>query len=340
MALLLSNAILHIVDNNGDGAQFSNEELDVDSETCFEFVSKHVRRLMNNPGAKEAAFSAESTVYSLVKSYQRGEIYFKDMSQQLCRKLAGIMRDNEDIPQADILVAAFDSAGKRYLAILKLNYGECFTHKVIRGDNGVENQIVKNTVVLPFSGSKVEEACLIPFDPMVLRILEKPHTVNGEQCNYFSQLFLECETEISKKEAAELIQGIADEINAKYYNDDVEMSARVKCALIDEVTDSGEEETLNLENVAKRVFSENDQVTAEFVSMAKDAGLPYEVKLDRPFVQREFKMQRFKADNGIELKFPSELFHDPETIQFTTNSDGTVSITLKNLRRYSNSTSK
>lgn len=338
MALLISNAILHVLGASGRDALFSNQELDIDSETCYDFISKHVRRLMNNPAAKEAVFSAESKVYGLVKSYQKGEMRFRDLSVALCGLLREIMAKGEEIPAADILVTAFDNGDKRYLAILKLNYGECFTHKLVESADGAENHIIKNTAVLPM-GSKVEEACLIPWDPMVLRILEKPYAVGGEEVNYFSQLFLQCETEISKKEAAEIIQDIADEINAKYFDDNVETAARLKCAIMDEAAEAPEDEGFILENVVNRAFRDHEEVKedikTEFVAMAKEYGLPHEVKLDKPFAQRQFKTQRFRADNGIEVKCPSELFYDPETVEWVNNADGTVSITLKNLRRHS-----
>lgn len=336
MALLITNAILHTVSNREGGSLFSAAELDVDSETCTEFVSKHVRRMLNNPGAREATFTAESAVYAMVKEYQKGELRFREMSRRMCERLADIMRENEDIPPADILVAAFGNGGSQYIALLKLNYGECYTHRQVETEHGTETQIVKNTVVLPLGGSKVEEACLIPFDPMVLRILEKPHTVNGEEVPYFSRLFLECETEISKKEAVEKIIEIADEINTKYFGGDVEVEAKIKCAMIEEAAEAeaGEEEAFALENVVRRAFPENEEIKTEFAAKAKDSGLPFEVKLDKPFVQRKFKMQEFKADNGIEIKCPSELFQDPNTVTLETHSDGTVSITLKNLRRH------
>lgn len=334
MPLLITNAILHIAGNREGGSLFSNVELDVDSEACSEFVSRHVRRLLNSPGAKEATFTAESAVYSIVKAYQKSEMHFRDMSRQLCERLVEIIKQVEDIPPADILVVAFDNGENRYLAILKLNYGECFTHKLVKTEDGVENQIIKNTAVLPLSASKVDEACLIPYDPMVLRILEKPHTMNGEETFYFSKLFLECETEISKKEAAEIIREVTEEINAKYFGGDLEVDAKIKCALIEETEQTDEDNGLKLENVARRVFPENEEVKTEFINMAKESGLPYEVKLDKPFVQREFKMQKFKADNGIEIKCPSELFRDPDSVVLINNPDGTISITLKNLRRY------
>ncbi|MDL2232685.1 nucleoid-associated protein [Ruminococcaceae bacterium OttesenSCG-928-L11] len=337
MALLINKAILHIINNIGQETCYSRQELDVDSETCYEFVSKHVRRLMSNPGAKEATFSAESEIYRLVKDFQKSALTFKDFSCRVCEKLASIMMENREIPPSDILVAFFDNGNKSYIAILKLNYSECFTHRVVEGDGGAETQIIKNTSVLPISASKVDEACLIPYDPMVLRIMEKAYSINGEDTCYFSKLFLECETEMSKKETAEIIQEIANEINAKYFDEDIEVATKVKRAIMEEAAVQqavdAEAETFVLENAVKRAYEEKPEAVAEFIDMAKDYGLPYEVKLDEPYVKRAFKTQTFKADNGIEIKYPVELSNDPDTIQITTNSDGSVSITLKNLRR-------
>jgi nucleoid-associated protein YejK len=333
MALLISNAILHTVGNIAAQTHYSDVELEVDSETVIEYVGKQVRRLLRNAAAKNATFTAESPVYRLVKSFQKDEIPFRDMSRRLCERMAGIMDGNDDILPADILTAFFDNGKDTYIAIVKLNYGECFTqYRRTSSDGKTENAIVKNTVVLPLNAGKVEEACLIPYDPMVLRILEKPHTVNGESVNYFSKLFLECETEMSKKEAAEAIQEIADEINAKYYDANVETSARIKSELLAEAERVEEQDGLILEGVVQRAFEGNDEAQKEFIELAKEYGLPHQVALDKPFIQKEFKTQRYRAENGVELKFPSELVHDPDQLQMVTNPDGSISITFRNLR--------
>jgi len=329
MALEIKNAILHIVGRQEGDSHFSREELDIDSEICYEFISKHVKRLLNNPAAKEACFSADSAVYADIRLFQQGDIFFKELSTRISRRLADIVQANPDIPPADILVTSFENRKSQYLAILKLNYSECFTHRIRTDEGGSDNQIVKHTTVLPFGSGRVEEACLIPYDPMVLRILEKSYEAGGEQVNYFSQLFLQCDTSLSKKEAAEIIHQVVDEINLKYYDNDVEMAAQLKYTLIEEAEEAG---TVCLENVAKKVFQENEPVKNEFIAMAKDAGLPYDVDLGEAFVKQQFKTQKFKADNGIEISCPSELFKDPETIQIITNGDGTISVTIKNLR--------
>ena len=321
----IKHAILHIIENGTDPV-LSKEELDIDSEICHEFISRHVRRLISSPAAKKATFSAESEVYGFVGDYKRGDIFFNKLSCLLCERLATIMNDSE-IPSADLLVVAFEQSGVDYIAVLKLNYLECFTHSVRDG----ENQLVKNANVLPFTHGKVEEACLIPFDPMVLQILEKSCVVGGEEQMYFSTLFLQCETELSKKETAEILSQVMEEVTAKHFDDDVEAVAKIKCALIEEAECSAEDAFL-LVGAASRAFADKPSAKDEFLSLAYEAGLSHEIKMPAAYARKQFNVQRFKSGNGVEVKIPAELFEDPDSVQFITNPDGTVSITLKNLQ--------
>jgi nucleoid-associated protein YejK len=331
MALLISNAILHTVGYDEHQVCFSDVELDIDSETCTEFIGRHVSRLIKNPAAKDATFSADSQVYSMIKAFQKDEIRFKELSRQICGRMAGVLKGNEDIPPADVLITFFDYGKNSYIAIIKLNYGECFVRKQNAGEGGLtENRIVKNSIVLPLSASSVEEACLIPYDPMVLRVLEKPHAIGGEDTFYFSKLFLECETQISNKEAVDAISEIAAEVNAKYFEGNIEVAAKIKTALIQEA-DAMDDSGLVLENIVDRAFEGNNEAKDEFVALAKEYSLPYQIPVKKSYVQRSFKTQHFKAENGVELKFPAELCQDPEQIQMIANPDGSYSITLNKL---------
>lgn len=327
MSVRINHAILHILNNDGGATVLSENELDIDSEVCGEFITKHVKKLMNNASSKEAVFHAGSKVYAIVQGYKNGETHFKEASEQICSHLSEIMEKHVDIPSADVLVVQFEQKHEQYLAILKLNYKECFMHDT--GKNGADNQLVKHRSVLPFDSGKVEEACLIPYDPMVLKVLEKPFLVDGEPTNYFSELFLECDAAISKKEAVQIIQEISDEINEKYFNRDTESMARLKMALIEEAEE--EEGFVSIENVAARAFQENEEAKREYVAMARESGIKTELPLGEKFSRQQFGYQRMKADNGIELKFPIDLSNDADSIEFIKNADGSLSILLKNL---------
>jgi hypothetical protein len=254
-------------------------------------------------------------------------MYFKDAARELFGLLAGVVSRSPEIPSADILFVKFRQKNDEYLAILKLNYKECYTHQVSESDN----QIVKNRAVLPFDGSKVDEACVIPYDPMIVRLMEKPCLMDGEMVNYFSSLFLDCEAEISKKEAAQIIAEISEEINEKYFDGGVASAARLKTAFMEEAED--EEGVISVENVAAKAFGENAEIKDEYIALAREAGIVRDLNLGEKFVRQQFGVQRFKSDNGVELKFPAELADDPDAFELTANVDGTVTITFKKLRR-------
>lgn len=331
MELFIHSAILHVINNETGETSLSAQELDIDSDICCEFIEKHLKKLLNNPATKNATFNPESDIHTDITKYISGEIYFKDLSSQIFTKLQKIMLENVDIPAAALLVTQFEIKDEDYIGIIKLNYNECFTNQVKNDENGADNQIVKCRNVLPFNSGKVEEACLIPYNPMILKLLEKSYIVNGEPTNYFSKLFLDCTTELSKKEAVQIINDISEEINNKFFDKNVENLAKVKTALLEEAAE--QEGIINIENVASKVFSDNEEIKNEYITLARESGIREDLDFTERFTKQHFGHQKFKANNGIEVKFPAELGDDKESMEFIYNDDGSTSILLKNLYR-------
>jgi len=322
----IKNAILHILKNDGNPSLFSVNELDIDSEVCEAFIGKHVKKLFNNPATREATFSPDSMIYQSMQGYKSGITNFKETAQIIAERLSEIINKHVDIPPADLLIVNFEVKHDSFFAVLKLNYKECFTH---RTNEGTDNQLVKYTAVLPFDGGKVEEACLIPLDPMMIKLIEKPHLVDGSPTNYFSELFLECETAPSRKETAQIINEVADEFIHGYCEDDYHLRAMVKTAMTEEAEEA--DGVVSMDNVAARAFSD-DGIKAEFVHTMREAGIVADMPLGAKFVKQQFGTQRIKADNGVEVKFPAELAIDGEQVEITKHNDGTLTVTLKRLR--------
>jgi len=324
----IKNAILHIIKNDGNPSVYSESELDIDSEICEAFIGKHVKKLRNNPAAREATFMPDSAVYQALQSYMQRKTNFKDLALMLGTRFSEILNQHLDIPPADLLIVRFDVKHDQFLAVIKLNYNECFTHET-KAANGTANKLVINQAVLPFNGGKVEEACLIPFNPMLIKLLEKPHNINGETAYYFSELFLACETTLSRKETAQIIGEISDEFVQEHFTGDIKTSALVKTAMTEEAEEA--DGIVSMDNVAARVF-ENDAIKQEFVHTLREAGIVEDMPLGAKFVKQQFGTQRLKSENGIEVKFPAELAVDDEDMEIRHHSDGSVTITLKRLR--------
>jgi len=284
---------------------------------------------LDNPASKEATFLPDSEIYKHILGLKEGKSYFKDVCAQIGRRLSDIMNQDTDIPDGALLIVQFDNKKDRYIAVIKLNYRECFTHETKRSSSGADNQIVKYPAVLPFDTGKTEEACLIPFEPMLLKVIEKPFQVKGEMVNYFTELFLECDSSISKKEAAQILNEISDEINEMHFDSSIDAVARIKTALVEQAEES--EGEISIESVAARAFEDYPKAQGDYVRLARDAGLRADIMLGERFVRQQFGMQRIKTENGVELKFPAELWADSSCIEMIQQPDGTNAILVKNL---------
>ena len=328
MAIKINNAILHILKNDGSPSLFSQAELDIESEVCEAFINKHVRKLMHNPAAREATFLPDSVVHAALEAFQGGG-HFKETALVFGHRLDDIINQYVDIPPADLLLVHFEDKKCRYFAAFKLNYKECFTHTA--GADGADNQLKKCTTVLPFDGGKIEEACLIPLTgPTVVRLIEKAHPVDGQMVNYFSDIFLECETTISRKETVQIINEVSDEFIQEYFDGNPKTHAQLKVAINEEANDA--EGMVSLENVASRCFGEAAEQKQQFVHTLREAGLVEDLPLGEKFVRQQFGTQRIKAENGIEVKFPVELATDDGQMEITNHPDGSVTVLLKRLR--------
>jgi len=327
MALVIRNAILHILRNDGRPSVFSDTELDIDSEVCEAFIQKHVKKLINNPAVRTADFKPGVELYNQLTDLQHGKIYFKDLSQWLAVKMDAIMNQHTAITPCDMLIAKVGHKSGEYLAILKLAYQDVYSHKT----SGSDNQL-KLCTALPFNSGKVEYAALIGLDgsSMPISVTEKPATIDGNQVLYFSELFLECQTTPSQKEQAKLIDEVTVEFVEAHFNADPKVSAKIKTAMLEEV--QADEGFVSMDNVAALAFSGEEEVKVQYVNTLRDAGVKEDLPLGERVVKQQFATHKIKADNGVEIKFPAQLAVEEDEVEITKNSDGTVTVLFKNLR--------
>jgi len=313
--------------NDGRPSVFSEVELDIDSEICEAFILKHVKKLLNNPAVRSANFIPGSDLHTLLTNYQANSVHFKETTMQFAKKMDAIMSKYTDIPCCDMLLARVGHKSGDYLAILNLTYHDIYSHKT----SGTDNQLTICSA-LPFNTGKVEYAALVALNDnsMPISLIEKPATIDGNQVLYFSEMFLECETTPSKKEQAKLIDEVTTEFVEEHFKADPKVSAKIKTALLEEA--EAEEGFVSMDNVAANAFEGAEEMKTQYVSTLRDAGVQEDLTLGERVVKQQFATHKIKAENGVELKFPAPLAAEEDEIEITNNSDGTVTVVLKNLR--------
>ena len=327
MALKIRNAILHILRNDGRPSVFSEAELDIDSEMCEAFIQKHVKKLIDNPAVRMADFKPEAELYTLLGAYQNGAKHFRETALAFAEKMNEIMARYTAIPPCDMLITKVGHKSGEYLAVLLLNYQEVYAHK----SQGAENHLTKCSA-LPFSSGKVEYAGLIALDgpSMPISLTEKPAEIEGNSVLYFSEMFFECETTPSKKEQAALVSEVTDEFVDEYFKRDPRVSAKIKSAMLVEA--DAEDGFVSMDNVAASAFEGQEDVKEQYVNILREAGVREDLPLGVRTVKQQFSTQKIKAENGVEIRFPSELAAEEDAIEITPHPDGTVTVLLKNLR--------
>ena len=314
MAITIRNAILHVLYGAGKSAVLSETELDIDSETCEVFILKHVKKLFDSSIVRKATFKPSSEVYKYLLDYNN---FIK--TTHILTEIFNSKKPS-NIEPCDLLFAKIIHKTGVYMAILKLGYQEVYTHNISNSDNQI-----KKHMALP--NGKVEYAALIELNgtSMPINIIEKPVIVDGESILYFSELFLECETSLSQKEQAILLNEANEEFVMEYYKRDPALSAKINTAI------SQENEIISIENIAEKVFNDSD-IKEKYVNTIQEAGLSDEMPLENKVIKQQFGTQRIKGENGIEIKFPSELVANENELEIKQHNDGTVTVTIKRLR--------
>ena len=333
--IILRKSIVHILDSGLGLPVLSDELLDTGIDLS-EFIRTHIARLLNGDDLKKCYFQEEtSPVYELLKSYD--EEQFIPFSKTLASRLYTIMNENPAIPSADLVLSSFQKEGKPYLALLKMNYRDTYVH--LTGKLKTEetqdapdknyNRIMKQTATLPSSGSRLSEAVIIDLSDLSIRLVEKKYDINGRKEAYLSSLFLECGTDLSQKARMNIVSRTIDQINEKYFDQDLGKKLETKSVIQKEMEEEG---SLKVEKAAELLYSEIPEIKEEFMEkMEKYRIDKEEIRPQDPATTKKYSKQYLTTDKGIEINIPTELYDDIQNVEFITNPDGTISILIKNI---------
>lgn len=312
---------------------YSQREIDLSEESVREFILSHVKKLYFDEANKSGVFREESSVKRELEKLENNTEMFLDVSCQIADKLYTIMSKNAEIPNGDVLMSLLSMDGIFYLAIIKFNYKMGYTHYIDYSESGINNKIIVNQAVFPSISQKNDEGALIELVSKKLKIIEKKYPINGDKVNYFSSMFLECDTDLSRKESIKILKNIAEDLSKENERDSFEKVSALKVALYENVEETGK---IDIGVIAESSFYGDESLKKEYIARAKTAGVKSEIDVPEEGAERKFSKHRIKTDNGIELSIPMSIYKNKNEIEFKNNTDGTISIILKNINQIKN----
>lgn len=327
MEYKVERAILHILGDNGAPPVYSQQELDLFEEAVSNFIMTHVKKIYSDDASRSGMFAGNAFILSQLPRLNEA---FIETTSAMADHLNLIMTTHSEIPRADLLVASLLIDEIPHAALIKFNYKEGYTHYVNYDEAGTCNKIIVHKVIFASENQKNDEGVIINLNDFSLRIAEKAYQIDGEKRSYFSEAFLECQTDLSSKESIKVIQEVAKDITKRYYNDNFQKVSEVKAAIYENIEAAG---SIHVDRIAETCFEGNHVVQEEYLQKVKQAGVAETIEFSGESPERKFSKHKIKTDNGIELTMPMDVYKNKDIIEFTNNPDGTISILLKNINK-------
>lgn len=327
----IKRVIIHIMDSMVGMPVLSDTEIEFGSDFA-DFLREHIYKIASSDDCKACRFyEKESEVYQMLAQYS--EENFIPMSQDMANYLYQIMNSNIDIPAADLAVVRFKAEDKEFIALLKMNYKESYTHRTKTSEDGEgnENEIIKYKSILPNETQRLQEAAIIDLTDFSVKAMEKKYEVNGEKTNYFTYLFLKCSSELSHKSKLSIVTRAVESVQNDYYDESIlyEQTMRAKNIIHEALEENG---GFAVEEIADKIFEEKPELKIEFQDkMEKYDMVKQEINPQSERTTKKYETQFLTTDSGIEIKIPMEKYNDPGSVEFITNPDGSVSVLIKNV---------
>ncbi|MCR5419672.1 MAG: nucleoid-associated protein [Lachnospiraceae bacterium] len=328
--IIITNAIVHILDT-AVGTPVLSEYVLERHEELNDLIRSHIYKVAAGDDLKLCVFDEEeSEIYKLLKGFSQEE--FINFSKAAAIGLYDIMLKNPDIPPADFCVVTFMNEGIEHMALLKLNYKDSFVHMTMNADDGSNyNSIIMQHATLPMGNSKLSEAVIINLEDYTVRVVEKKYEINGEKINYLSELYLNCHAKMSQKTRMNIVAKAVDQINHKYFEDNIEKQLQTKSVIGNQIREEG---VITPTIMAQKLYEEYPTVKEEFEEkLEKYNMVKEEIRPQSESTIKKYQKQYLKTDTGIEINIPMDEYNNKDNVEFITNPDGTISIVIKNINR-------
>lgn len=330
MIIRLNKAILHVLDANSAISVFSKAELDLEDKPTKSYVQSMCRKALFSTDYRNGTFNSNSEMFKRLSRYFQGTEDFIELSGDIAKFLFGELERADKVNSTDILVADFlNEDDERHLGVFLLEGRRAFVHEVTQVGEAVSCDIMRHYGVLPGASQKLGSWFLVRAGAMHITFMDKVRSIEGEEVEIIPDELLQCKSEASSRETIDCVTEIVEKVADDYGSNAALALSKAKAYVAENVQESS---TFSRAGLAEEVFSENEPAQKSFELQADVRHLPKIVSVDkRAVAQKRVRNHRIVTDTGIEVSFPAEYGENTDMIEFSTESNGLISISLKNI---------
>ncbi len=327
MDIYLKQAILQVVDRELGDPIYSQQVLDLTNGNTRDYLTNKIKKL-SSAQSKTGVLRQDAELASFLRDATAD---FIGASQRLVEKWYTVYQKSDDAPSADAFVVLYEQDAQAYLAFLKVDYHQAFTHYVNAEEGPLMNQLIIHQSILSNKTQKADEGFAINLQTFGFELMEKKYTFSGEKMTYLSTNVIESEPAPSLEENVKVVKKAAEKIGKKFEVAKHDVVANVKEAIYDTIETNGEIDTSQM---AAKIFKDNvsaqSEFKAEMTENAPAAPAPISPAV-RESAENKYVKQKLKLSNGIELIVPIDVYQNPNLFEFINHPDGTMSVEIKNV---------
>ena len=326
MDVIIRQAILHILDTTAGQPDLSEAAMELGpAQTAY--LQACIERL----AATDEARVCQLKETSAFRAELAQNSDFIDLSRRIAGVIFDFMHAHPAIPCADLAVVDYDCDGEGYLAVLKLNYKNGYTHITDQTAGApLAHTLMHQAACLPSPGAKPDEGALIRLRDGSLRLVEKKYELDGKKDFYLSSVIFECTQAPTEKKKLEVIQQAATQAVQEAYTEEPHAAEQVAVMLCNQAAE--QDNVISAETVRQQIQEAYPMAAESFVAAVEEAELDVAepVKVT-PARIRRLESRCLKTASGIEIKIPAELIASDSAVEFIRGEDGSVSMLIRDV---------
>ncbi|WP_195939153.1 nucleoid-associated protein [Romboutsia sp. 1001713B170131_170501_G6] len=331
--MIIHKFIIHVLDKNSDVPILNDYEGKINPEVD-KFFQKIIKRVTKDDDLRKGIFKDYNN--NIIKNCCEQIIYdestFLENSKEIAAYLFDIMKINSEIDSCDLAICLYTVKDEKYVAILKLDYKKLYTHSIEFIDDKFNIQMVANEIGIPETGRQKQCAIIGTSginDEFHLRLLDKDAEKEESESKFIKE-FLNAERIDDDKYKTKVFKKSAENWITNALTENIKQAEDMRSVLNYTLKEKNEIDVNDfIENNIK-----DDNLKESFKEHMEDKGLDEGFNIDKTWVEKKLKKRSIKTDNGFDLKGNLEDFEDPMKYSVKQNPDGSIDITLKNIRFY------
>lgn len=331
--MIIHKFIVHVLDKNSEVPILNDFEGKV-SQEVDKFFQKIIKRVSKDDDLRKGIFKdyENNVVKNCCEQIIYDESTFLENSKEIAAYLFDVMKINAELESCDLAICLYTVKDEKYVGILKLDYKRLYTHSIEFIDDKFNIQMVPNEIGIPET-QRQKQCAIVGLtgmnDEYHLRLLDKDAEKEELESKFINE-FLNAEKIVDDKHKTKVFKNSAETWITNALANDIKQAEDVRSVLNYTLK---EKEEIDLEDFAEKSIDNND-LKESFKEHMEEKGIGSTFNIDKQWVEKKLKKRSIKTDTGFDIKADLNDFEDPMKYSVKQNSDGSIDITIKNVKFY------